>query len=45
MWQEWHFELVKDKLINGAYKMGFPGGSVVMNPPAVQEMQFPSLGQ
>ena len=25
--------------------MGFPGGAVVKNLPAVQEMQVPSLGQ
>ena len=25
--------------------MGFPGGSAVKNPPAVQEMQVQSLGQ
>ena len=25
--------------------MGFPGGSVVMNPPSEQEMQVQSLGQ
>ena len=25
--------------------MGFPGGSVVENPPAMQETQVPSLGQ
>ena len=27
------------------YKMGFPGGSVVKNPPAVQEMEIWSLGR
>ena len=26
------------------FKKGFPGGSVVKSPPAVQEMQLPSLG-
>ena len=31
------------KYIN--YKMGFPGGSVIKNPPAMQEMWVPSLGQ
>ena len=25
--------------------MGFPGGAVVKNPPAKQDMQIPSLGQ
>ena len=25
--------------------MGFPGGSVVKNPPAMQKMELPSLGQ
>ena len=25
--------------------LGFPGGSVVKEPPAMQEMQVPSLGQ
>ena len=28
-----------------ASEMGFPGGSVVKNPPAMQEMQVWSLGQ
>ena len=27
------------------YIYGLPGGSVVKNPPAMQEMQVPSLGQ
>jgi len=26
------------------FKKGFPGGSVVKNPAAMQEMQIPSLG-
>ena len=26
------------------FKKGFPGGSVVKSPPAVQEMQLPFLG-
>ena len=33
--QEWNYWVM----------LGFPGGSIIKNPPAVQEMQVRSLGQ
>ena len=35
----------KMSIRSSAHFGGFPGGSVVKNPPAVQEIQIPCLGQ
>ena len=36
---------LKVVLVGSSRNQGFPGGSVVKNPPAMQETQVPSLGQ
>ena len=39
------YNLHEDKGSNRAWVRGFPGGSVVKNPPAMQETQVRPLGQ